>query len=134
MVGGNLIGQTAATVAKWGIGPAGTVNGLVTFTDGSGATGQEFNVNGGPTLGTCTGGTITSGSHAQGGEVTGTTGGSCVINFNTSWTNAPFCTATDESATPTALQLSARSVSSITVANITSGHSFNYICVGRIGT
>ena len=107
---------------------------LIQLEDSGAATGAEFNL-GTATLGTCTGGSITSGSHNFAGEVTGTTGGSCVINFGTpNFTNSPFCVLTDEGSTPTALQLSAKSASSITVANITSGHAFMYHCTGRIGT
>lgn len=111
-----------------------TASKLVQVIDSGGTTGVEIN-GGTPTLGTCTGGALTSGSHNDAGEVTGTTGGSCVINFGApNYTNAPFCTAIDESATPTALQLSARSNASITIANITSGHNIIWACHGRIGT
>lgn len=107
---------------------------LYQWTDVTGATGGEQSV-GTPTLGTCTGGSLTSGSHNFGGEVTGTTGGSCVINFGTpNFTNTPLsCWAGDQTAGGV-VNITARSASSITIGNITSGHDVMWGCTGRIGT
>lgn len=97
-------------------------------------TGIEFNV-GIPTLGTCTGGTMTSGSHNTAGEVTGNTSGSCVINFGApSFTNTPFCMTNDESSSIIQPNVSSRSASSITISGQASGNAVQWICIGRIGT
>lgn len=96
-------------------------------------TGMELNL-GVPTLGTCTGGSLTSGSHNFGGEVTGNTSGSCVVNFGTpNWQNAPFCQAESESSL-THPRISARSTSSITITGTVSGESVVWHCDGRVGT
>lgn len=101
--------------------------------DSGAATGLEINL-GTPALGTCVGGSLTAGSHNFAGEVTGNTSGSCIINFGTpNFVNAPFCTLNDESAL-VAVQVSARSASSITVTGAGSGNNFQYICLGRVGT
>lgn len=126
-------------VSFLGFGPnrgffGSTANKLVQINDTANATGTELS-HGSPTLGTCVGGSMTSGSHNVAGEVTATTGGSCVITFGAPvFTNPPFCVVTDETTTPTALQLSNRASGTITVANITSGHAFTWVCLGRIGT
>jgi hypothetical protein len=87
-VGGNsfFIFNTRSSVGA-------TADKLLQVVDNTQATGTEIN-NGTPTLGTCTGGTLTSGSHNIAGEVTGNTSGSCVLNFGTpNFTNTPvlFC-------------------------------------------
>ncbi len=106
---------------------------LMVIEDNAGATGMELNV-GTPALGTCTGGSLVSGSHNFGGEITGNTSGSCVLNFGTpNFTNTPFCTLNDETSL-VAARVSSRSASSITITGLTSGDAVQYICVGRIGT
>ena len=106
---------------------------LLTIVDSAAATGTEIN-NGTPTLGTCTGGSLTSGSHNGMGEVTGNTSGSCIINFGSpNFTNSPFCFVNDETAL-IAVRISARSNSSITVTGAGNGDAFQYFCIGRIGT
>lgn len=110
-----------------------TADKLLKVVDFGNTTGMEVNV-GTPTLGTCTGGTLVSGAHNFGGEVTGNTSGSCVINFGTpNFTNTPFCFINDET-TLTAVRISARSTSSITVTGAVSGDAFQFFCIGRIGT
>lgn len=110
-----------------------TADKLVSVLDQAGLTGVEINT-GTPTLGTCTGGTLVSGAHNFGGEVTGNTSGSCVINFGTpNFTNTPFCFVNDETAL-IAVRISARSASSITVTGAGSGDAFQFFCIGRIGT
>lgn len=106
---------------------------LFSIVDTALATGMEISM-GTPTLGTCTGGSLVSGSHNFGGEVTGNTSGSCVITFGApAFTNTPFCVLNDET-TLTAIRISARSASSITVTGAVSGDAFQFICLGRIGT
>jgi len=106
---------------------------IVQLLDNGGATGLEFNT-GSATLGTCTGGTITAGSHNQAGGYTGNTSSSCIINFGTpNWTNAPFCVAMSIAST-THPRVSATSTSSITITGGVSGEAITYICQGRIGT
>lgn len=112
---------------------ASTANKLLQVNDSGNTTGLEFN-GGTPTLGTCTGGTLVSGSHNSGGEVTGNTSGSCIINFGTpNFTNTPFCFVNDETAL-IAVRISARSNASITVTGAGSGDAFQFFCIGRIGT
>lgn len=106
---------------------------LLTVTDSTQTTGLEVN-NGSATLGTCTGGTITTGSHNFGGGYTGNTSGSCVVNFGTpAFTNAPFCIAMSIAST-THPRVSAVSVSSMTITGGVSGEAITYHCFGRIGT
>lgn len=112
---------------------ASTANKLLQINDSGNTTGTEFN-NGTPTLGTCTGGSLVSGSHNGMGEITGNTSGSCILNFGTpNFTNTPFCILNDETNL-VAARVSARSASSITITGLTSGDAVQYICVGRIGT
>lgn len=109
-----------------------TTDKLLQTLDNGGATGLE-NSNGTPTLGACVGGSLTSGSHNFGGEVTGVTGGTCVINFGApNFTNAPFCTASAEAGVIVAT-VTAHSSSSITVT-IPATNGFMWHCAGRIGT
>lgn len=106
---------------------------LLSITDSQQATGMEIN-DGSATLGTCTGGTITTGSHNFGGGYTGNTSGSCVVNFGTpAWTNAPFCVAMSIAST-THPRVSAVATTSITITGGVSGEAITYHCVGRIGT
>lgn len=101
--------------------------------DAANLTGMEVSV-GSATLGTCTGGTITAGSHNFAGGYTGNTSGSCVVNFGTpNWTNAPFCTAMSIAST-THPRVSAVATSSITITGGVSGEAITYHCDGRIGT
>lgn len=110
-----------------------TASKLTQITDSGGTTGTEIN-NGTPTLGTCTAGALTSGSHNNAGEYTGNTSSSCIINFGTpNWTNTPWCFAMSEAST-THPRISAKSVSSITIAGGVSGEAIQYWCTGRIGT
>lgn len=106
---------------------------LVQVQSSAGTTGMELNV-GTSTLGTCTAGVLTPGSHNFAGEYTGNTSSSCVINFGTpNFTNTPFCFAMSEAST-THPRISASSASSITVTGGVSGEAIQYFCVGRIGT
>lgn len=106
---------------------------LAQLEDNARATGTEIN-NGTPTLGTCTGGSLTSGSHNIAGQYTGNTSSSCVINFGTpNFTNTPFCFAMSTAST-THPRISAASASSITVTGGISGETIQYFCIGRIGT
>lgn len=108
-------------------------SGLASLTDATEATGEEINL-GSATLGTCTGGTITTGSHNFAGGYTGNTSSSCVVNFGTpAWTNAPFCVAMSIAST-THPRVSAVSTSAITVTGGVSGEAITYLCSGRIGT
>ncbi len=105
---------------------------LTQFLNSAAATGIEVN-EGSATLGTCTAGTITTGSHSTAGGYTGNTSGSCVVNFGTSFTNAPFCVAMSIAST-THPRVSATAVGSITITGGVSGEAITYLCLGRIGT
>jgi hypothetical protein len=110
-----------------------TADKLLQTLSSAGTTGEETSV-GSATLGTCTGGTITTGSHNFAGGYTGNTSSSCVINFGTpNYTNAPFCVAMSIAST-THPRVSAASASSITITGGVSGEAITYICRGRIGT
>ncbi len=123
----DVAGTTSNVIA------ATTTAKLTQVLDGAAATGLELNT-GTPALGTCTGGTLVSGSHNFGGEITGNTSGSCVLNFGTpNFTNTPFCTLNDETNL-VAARVSARSNASITITGLTSGDAVQYLCFGRIGT
>jgi hypothetical protein len=105
---------------------------LAGITNRGQTTGMEINT-APATLGTCTGGTITTGSHSTAGGYTGNTSSSCVVNFSTSWTNAPFCVAMSIAST-THPRVSATAVGSITITGGVSGEAITYLCWGRIGT
>jgi hypothetical protein len=83
-----------------------------------------------PTIGTCGTGTVTAGSTDNAGEVTSTGATTCTVNFSAAWGAVPFCTVTDET-TAAALRISAISASAFTVANLTSGDKFMWMCFGR---
>jgi len=104
----------------------------VSVLDNLAATGMELNV-GTPTLGTCTAGSLTSGSHNFAGEITGNTSGSCIVSFGTpNFTNTPICFAMSRTST-THPRISAASASSITITGGVSGEAIGYHCDGRIG-
>jgi len=106
---------------------------LLSILDVGATTGLEFN-GGTPTLGTCTGGSITSGSHNSAGQYTGNTSSSCIINFSSPHlSNTPFCFAMSTAST-TPPRISAASASSITVTGGVSGETIQFLCIGRIGT
>lgn len=106
---------------------------LLQVTDNAALTGMELNA-GTPALGTCTAGSLTSGSHNFAGEITGNTSGSCILNFGTpSFTNTPICFAMSRTST-THPRISAASASSITITGGVSGEAIGYHCDGRIGT
>jgi hypothetical protein len=103
------------------------------LTDSTVATGYQITV-GTPTLGTCTGGTIVSGSHNFGGQYSGNTSGSCIINFGApAFTNTPYCVAMSIAST-THPRVSAASNASITVTGGVSGETITFLCQGRLGT
>jgi len=110
-----------------------TADGLAQFLMNATSGGEEFNF-GVPTLGTCTGGSMVSGSHNNAGQYTGNTSSSCVINFGApNWTNAPFCWAMSTAST-THPRISAAANNTITVTGGVSGEAINFFCKGRIGT
>ncbi len=110
-----------------------TADKLLQVLDNAAMTGTEIS-NGTPTLGTCTGGAMTSGSHNTAGQVTGNTSGTCAVTFGTpNFTNTPFCQATDGTGAR-ALFITAASASTFTVNGLTSGDAFTWVCLGRIGT
>lgn len=110
-----------------------TADKLLQVLDNGGTTGREFN-GGTPALGTCTGGSLTSGSHNFAGEITGNTSSSCIVNFGTpNFTNTPICFAMSRTST-THPRISAASASSITITGGVSGEAIGYHCEGRIGT
>lgn len=110
-----------------------TADKLYQLNDTGNTTGLELNV-GTPTLGTCTGGSLVSGSHNFGGQYTGNTSSSCIINFGTpNFTNTPYCFAMSTAST-THPRISASSNSSITITGGVSGETITYHCDGRIGT
>jgi len=110
-----------------------TADSLMNVTNNAGSSGMELNV-GVPTLGTCTAGSLTSGSHNFAGEITGNTSGSCILNFGTpNFTNTPICFAMSRTST-THPRISAASASSITITGGVSGEAIGYHCDGRIGT
>lgn len=132
-------GQIITVAADGGFGhngrarTASTADKLLQINDSANSTGMELNV-GTPTLGTCTGGSLTSGSHNFAGQYTGNTSGSCAINFGTpNFTQTPFCFAMSTAST-THPRISASSTSSITVTGGVSGETIQYFCIGRIGT
>lgn len=111
-----------------------SANGLFqTIQNSLSSPGVEFNTGtAAPTLGTCTGGSLTSGSTNTSGEYTGNTSSSCVVTFGApNWSNAPFCFAMSEAST-THPRISARSATAITVTGGVSGEAVQYFCVGRI--
>jgi hypothetical protein len=114
-------------------GPGASADKQFTLTDNGATTGAEIN-GGTPTLGTCTGGSLTSGSHNFAGEITGNTSGSCALNFGTpNFINTPICFAMSRTST-THPRISASSTSAITITGGVSGEAIGYHCDGRIGT
>lgn len=138
-------GNTSLTSANLGqmnvlAGPGGvgvgldfTVDSALKINNRAQTSGYEVSL-GSATLGTCTGGTITTGSHNFAGGYTGNTSSSCIVNFGTpNWTNAPFCVAMSIAST-THPRVSAVSTSSMTITGGVSGEAITYLCQGRIGT
>lgn len=131
---GNLTVPGSAGLAMSGrAAMIATASKLIQLEDAGVSTGMEVNV-GSATLGTCTAGTIVTGSHNFAGGYTGNTSSSCVINFGApNFTNTPFCFAMSTAST-THPRISAASASSITITGGVSGEAINYHCDGRIGT
>ncbi len=127
---------TAGSTVAAGAGKAtiaGAQDQLIQLTGTTTTLGIEFNV-GTPSLGTCTGGSLTAGAKNTLFEVTGNTSGSCVVNFGTPiWQNAPLCFVNDETAL-IAARISARTTNSITITGLGSGDAGQVYCLGRVGT
>ena len=111
-------------------------DGLFSITNGSQNVGIQINTGtAAPTLANCgaAGGTLTTGRRNAAGEATPTNSNtSCDIVFGTpAWTNTPFCVIEDET-TLQAARVSAISTTGFTVAGLTGGDKFMWICLGRI--
>lgn len=132
--GSHVIAAAGSGVAWTGrVSLRSSADKLLQQLDAGATTGLELN-GGTPTLGTCTGGSMTSGSHNTAGQYTGNTSGSCVINFGTpNFTNTPFCFAMSTAST-THPRISSSANSSITVTGGVSGEAIQFFCIGRIGT
>lgn len=103
---------------------------LMQVTGASNSTGIEYNLDA-ATLGACgtsptlgARSTATSGSFTHGGATT-----TCVVNFTTSWTNAPNCVLTDNTTTGGA-KVTAIATNSMTVT-LTASDQVNWYCQGN---
>lgn len=113
--------------------------GVLHLTGTSGTNGIRLQFNGLPTIGTCgTSPAITALSRDTAGSVNVGTGGtatSCTVNFNATWTNAPFCTANGTTTTPANVRAVAASAST-TVLTLTAASAWAasevvaWTCVG----
>lgn len=85
-----------------------------------------------PTVTSCGTGTVTAGATNMAGKVTATGATACTLVFDTTnpFTNAPVCTVTDQT-TAAGLQITYNTSVSFTVAGLTSGDAFSYICIGK---
>lgn len=86
-----------------------------------------------PTLTSCTGGTVATGSTDTAGSVTGITGTSCIVNFNNFYNNSPFgVVTTGYRAAGIAAQFF---TTGIEVYNLSAANGaterFNYLVIGR---
>jgi hypothetical protein len=83
------------------------------------------------TLATCGTGAITAGSTdvAGGFQVVGAT--SCIVTFAGTWTNTPFCVATNVTTAAKPPRISAISATTFTVDTLTDGDTVMYLCLGR---
>jgi hypothetical protein len=110
----------------------GGASGLLNLTSASGSIGPQFSSGAAlPTVTACGTGTVTLHSTNTAGEVLATGATACTLTFSATgtFTNKPFCSVTDET-TAAALRISAISTASFTVANLTSGDTFMYVCIG----
>jgi hypothetical protein len=94
-------------------------------------TGHHLTKGTAPTVGTCGTGTVVANSTDAAGQIIATGATACTVTFNVAYTNAPFCTVSDNT-TAAGLKVTL-SAASITVSGLTSGDTFSYICVGQTG-
>jgi hypothetical protein len=79
-----------------------------------------------PTLGTCTGGTVTAGSSDFNGQVTGGSAATCAVVFGQAFLTAPRCVAT--STTNQTVGITAESLTGFTITATTTIGGFNWFC------
>lgn len=83
-----------------------------------------------PTLGTCAGGTLVAGSTDFSGQVSGSSGTSCIVNFGRTWGSAPRCVTSGSISSATTGPVSNTSsptALTMTVA-VTGAGVFTWIC------
>jgi hypothetical protein len=85
-----------------------------------------------PSVATCGTGAAATGSTDTAGSVVATGATACTVSFNVAYTSAPFCVATDVT-TAAGLKLAPVAATGFTVTGLTSGDTFNYICIGQSG-
>lgn len=85
-----------------------------------------------PTVTTCGTGSVTAGATNMAGQVAATGATACTLVFDTTnpFTNAPICVATDYT-TAAGLKIVNNTTVSITVSGLTSGDTFDYVCIGK---
>lgn len=84
-----------------------------------------------PTLGTCAGGTLVAGSTDFSGQVSGSSGTSCIVTFGQAWGTAPRCVTSGSisSAATTGPVSNTTSTTAITMTVAATGAGvFTYIC------
>jgi len=82
-----------------------------------------------PTLGTCTGGTLTAGSTDFSGQVTGVTGATCAIVFAQAYATAPRCLAIANNSAAATVFITSPATTGFTINATASTSLFNWICV-----
>lgn len=112
--------RSAAGLIEINNGTTGTLRDLINRHQGGGGPP--------PTVGTCAGFALSTGSSDLAGRVTFTSGTSCSITFGTAFTNAPFCTVTPGSAVSTAFVTTSTTVMTVTFG--TANSAMQYTCHG----
>jgi len=82
-----------------------------------------------PTLGTCTGGTLTAGSTDFSGQVTGATAATCAVVFGQTYGTAPRCLVTPNNATAATTFVTAAATTGFTFNQTATTTTFNWLCV-----
>jgi len=83
-----------------------------------------------PSLGTCAGGTLVAGSTDFSGQVSGSSGTSCVVNFGQAWVTAPRCVTSGSTSSATTGPVSNTTTTAaltMTVA-VTGAGVFTWLC------
>lgn len=82
-----------------------------------------------PTLGTCTGGSITSGSTDFSGQVTGASAATCAVVFGQTYGTAPRCVVTSGASNAGPTFVSSPATTGFTWNQAATANTFNWICV-----
>jgi len=90
---------------------------------------NAFSTGSTPSLGTCTGGTITAGSTDFSGQVTGASAATCAIVFGQTYGTAPRCVISLGTTNAGPFFVSAPATTGFTINQAATASTYNWICI-----